>query len=252
MLTTGEYFPHSASLTFPYSYANMREQQWYQDELEAQEKETTFTGGLHGVTSEVMQAAGAVGTGSMIAATSIGATTVGASLATTLGLSASMGGPIGLAIGGAIYGISKLFTRKGPQQRIDATTIANEGARLLEENDRLYWSSPRTPGDKAAALDNFNTVWGQATTAWRRLGNPGKVAEEERAEGGKYSWFKDHYWPIANDLPQVSEAEQRLLGGNIANLWGSITSPEGPSISTVVLLLGGAAVIMGLLSNGKG
>ncbi len=129
--------------------------------------------------------------------------------AATTGKFAFLANPlVGAGVMAATAAITAIFKRKGPQQKIAATTIVNDVAPELEANLNAYFAGPRTRASQAAALEYFDEMWRWMTSSQAlgnpELGDPGKRAIRERQRGGKYDMFRDLRDPIAND-PEVRE-----------------------------------------------
>lgn len=70
----------------------------------------------------------------------------------------------------------------------DATTLVNGLVAELQEVDSALRSNP-TCANQAAAIQFFWTAWNQLVTGCAQLGGPGTKCVNERAQGGKYSWW---------------------------------------------------------------
>lgn len=132
---------------------------------------------------------------------------------------------VGPIIAGVSLGLSVLFNRKGPQQKVASTKIADEIEALLKDNLAGYMASARTKAIQAYALKNFDDAWAFLTSAdgcgSPDLGEPGRRCISERARGGSApwcptgtgcDWFTLYRDPIANDDAQA-DAPTSLLPG---------------------------------------
>lgn len=121
----------------------------------------------------------------------------------------SAGGPVGLAVGLAVTGVTfalqAIFARKGPRQRVASTSIVNDLEPQLQANLDGYFSGPRTPESQAAALANFDAAWQFLVSSQAcgspDLGNPGRACIADRSRGGRWDWASYYRDPIAADVP---------------------------------------------------
>lgn len=147
-------------------------------------------------------------------------TSIGMGFVTPAITAGAAGGPVGIAIAAAAVGIQialqKLFSRKGPQQRIQATQIVNEAEVVLQQNVAEWNSSYKTKEEQAKHVAAFDYAWGEVVRLLSdpNLGNPGKVGIEERTRGGKWDWFAAYRDPIANDSTKTyGDVWDQLMGG---------------------------------------
>lgn len=116
---------------------------------------------------------------------------------------------IGAAVAGVALGLTLIFNRKGPQQKVASTKIVDELEPLLKNNVEAYLTGPRTRSSQAAALQNFDSAWAYLISAEAcgntALGNPGKACIADRTQGGKWDWFARYRDPIAQDADVQSD-----------------------------------------------
>lgn len=187
------------------------------------------------------------------------AATVGTTAATTAasggiasGVLAAFGGPVGAVIFGVTTAIGLWLNRKRPKQKVATTQIVNEAEPFLQQNLQAWNQSAKTFADQAAALANFDTIWGEVVRACGdpTMGDPGRWCIDDRKPGGKWDWFARYRDPIVNDpnvVPNPSGAESlaaSLLPSEIAQLL-----PTGQG--GMFLLLGGALLLGGLVYYGS-
>jgi len=167
-----------------------------------------------------------------------GATTAVSGAASAGLLSGSVAGPIGLAIAGVGIALSMLFSRRGPQQKIETTAIVNEAEPILRDNRDLYLAGPRDEISYQAALDNFDYTWGQVVKLCSdpKEGEPGQrcVTDRQRGSTKGYDWFALYRDPIAHAEP-VSVAD------TVSSFFDSGTTPFGSWVIPAALI--GAGVL---------
>jgi len=141
-----------------------------------------------------------------------GAQTAISGAATLHLLSAGVAGPIGLAIAGVGIALTMLFSRKGPQQKIETTKIVNEAEPILRDNRDLYLSGPRDQNSYQAALDNFDYTWGQVVSLCSNpnYGDPGQRCISDRQRGGQWDWFSYYRDPITQNPPKPLDVTSLL------------------------------------------
>lgn len=144
----------------------------------------------------------------------------------------------GAAVAGVTLALSLIFGRKGPKQKQEASRIADEAEQQLRANVEAYFSGPRTPESRAAALANFDYAWSELVAMWEQLGEPGRRAIAERGSGGRpawgLNWFELYRDPIALD---TGPAQSAVL---------AMPAAQGNALHPA-LLLGGAALIGALV-----
>lgn len=108
---------------------------------------------------------------------------------------------VGPIIAGVTVGLSLLFARKGPKQKVATTQIVDAVEPLLAENLRGYLAGERTVSAQAQALANFDAGWSYVVEHCQipEMGNPGKACVADRQRGGRWDWFAYYRDPIAND-----------------------------------------------------
>jgi hypothetical protein len=128
----------------------------------------------------------------------------------------------------------------------DATTVVNAAAAAMQVNDNEFLANP-TPANQQAALAAFMSWWQWEITELAQFGGPGTKALNERAPGGKYDQWKDHYYPIYNyKFPTVASTSTSVSSGGSATSntasTGVVASGGFDITSILPLLLVGIAV----------
>ena len=200
----------------------------------------------------------------------VGAAVGGGALAASTGIAASLAVPI---VGAAIAGVTLLITSLiqnsgcGPTC-IQASDYANQAEPLLRQNLNAYFSlpKPRSQSAQAAALANFDAVWGKAVQLWQdpSLGNAGKKAISDRQAGACtwkqtatyspdimaagepqigqcWSWFSGYRDPISNDPNVVPDSQAAPASG------GSLLS-SGGSLSSLALIVAAGLIAAAVLT----
>lgn len=154
---------------------------------------------------------------------------------------------IGAAVAGVTIGLTLLFARKGPKQKVATTQIVDQVEPLLEENLQGYLNGPRTRAAQEQALQNFLAGWQFVVDHCDipEMGDPGQRCVSERTRGGKWDWYALYYDPIANDPsvkpdPSVTEKVSEVLGGGAS----SLLSSKSPMLPVLALGLIGLAFVL--------
>jgi hypothetical protein len=154
---------------------------------------------------------------------------------------------IGAAVAGVTIGLTLLFARKGPKQKVATTKIVDQVEPLLEENLQGYLNGPRTRAAQEQALQNFLAGWQFVVEHCDipEMGEPGKRCVSERARGGKWDWFALYYDPIANDPgvkadPDVTDNVPGLLSGGAP----ALLSSKSPLLPVLAFGLIGLALML--------
>lgn len=148
---------------------------------------------------------------------------------------------IGPIVAGVTLGLSALFARKGPRQKVATTQIVDSVEPLLRENRDGYLAGPRTRMSQAQATENFRAGWEYIVQSCDipEMGEPGQRCVRERERGGSApwcptttgcDWFALYLDPIANDpdvKPDPTIAER--VGGTLDNILAPISNilPSG-------------------------
>lgn len=161
---------------------------------------------------------------------------------------------VGPIIAGVTVGLSLLFARKGPKQKVATTQIVNSVEPLLAENLRGYMAGPRTASAQAQALANFDAGWSYVVEYCQipEMGNPGKACVADRQRGGQWDWFGYYRDPIANDTqvkpdPVIPDDVAASIGLDTTGGFYSSTVAGFP----VPLLLVGAVAAFFLLKGDR-
>lgn len=154
---------------------------------------------------------------------------------------------VGPIIAGVTVGLTLLFSRKGPKQKVATTKIVDAVEPLLRDNLNGYLSGPRTRASQAQALANFDAGWQYVVEHCDipEMGNPGKACVSDRSPGGQWDWFAYYRNPIANDT-EVRDDVGAAVSDTVATL-NSATVGGLPA----ALLLAGALVAVGIFAGGK-
>lgn len=144
------------------------------------------------------QAAGAVTTSAVGAAATAGL------------IGASAAGPIGLAIFGVVTGLSLLFGRKGPQQKIQSSNDVNQYEPYFQANLASFQAGSISKTD---ALATFDALWAQLVKDLSNpaLGEPGQRAIQERGPNGTPSWGKNWFQLYRDPISNAPDATGGLL-----------------------------------------
>lgn len=184
---------------------------------------------------------------------------------------------IGAIVAGVTLGLTALFARKGPKQRLATTAIVNELEPKLRDNVTGYFAI-RTKSAQAQALANFDAAWQWLIEhcAIEQYGDPGQhcVSDRDRnaclwrrgegdpwqqydgvLPGECWNWFKGYRDPIANDTPIPDPAltgpEQAAIANVLGTLDQAITGGS-PAGAGNYLLLGGGLLILAAVLGGFG
>ena len=190
------------------------------------------------------------------------ATTV-ASVGTPLSLVAIMGasaagGPIGLAIGAAIVGVTALISSlfgQGNKRATAATQRIESALTLFKQNTNAFLAGPHTAINQAAALKNFDDIWSWVTSpagcADQSLERAGEDCLKDFGRGGKFDIFPWHRDQIANtpliDAPGTASG----VVGSVESVFSSLTGGATGG-GTGWLLLAGLAVVGVMMLGGSG
>lgn len=169
---------------------------------------------------------------------------------------------IGPIVAGVTIGLSLLWGRKGPRQKVATTAIVDQVEPLLKENVAGYLSGPRTRSSQAQALANFDAGWQWVDDHCDipEMGDPGQRCVNERARGGVWDWFARYRDPIAND-PDVQADPQGTTVQTVAvtdPTTGQVTYRQvavpsaGGGDDTTPLLIGAAILAAAFLFMGEG
>jgi len=177
-----------------------------------------------------------------------------ASAGSVLGIAAATLVPIvGPALAAATMLVQHLVANSGCGQTCIVTSQwANQAEDALRQNLEAYRAlpSPRTKGQQAVALANFDTIWNQLrqTCGQAGTGDAGKrcISDRQRGActwkdaGACWDWFKGYRDPIANDsvVPDASITSQ--VSGSIDELFSGAAS--GGVNLLPLLILGGIAL----------
>ena len=159
---------------------------------------------------------------------------------------------VGPIIAGVSLGLSVLFNRRGPKQKVASTKIADEIEELLKENLAGYMASDRTKTIQAYALKNFDDAWAFLSSSdgcgSPDLGEPGRRCISERQRGGSApwcptgtgcDWFTLYRDPISTD--QAKDDAALSLVPSLSDLNLSMPANAGSILIPAVFV---AAVVM--------
>lgn len=173
---------------------------------------------------------------------------------------------VGPIVAGVTIGLSFLFARKGPKQKVATTQIVDQVEPLMMENLNGYLNGPRTRESQLQALANFDAGWQFIVEHCQipEMGSPGQRCVTDRqsgscvwrdAQGECWNWFKGYRDPIAND-PSVRDSAGGSTTGSGFQVVGSgldskviLGGPGGVTLDSKVLL-GAGAIILGLAMSG--
>ena len=199
----------------------------------------------------------------VMSAPMIAGATIGAASALGAGWATAAIPIVGPIIAGVTLGLTALFSRKGPKQRVATTEIVNKVEPLLKQNLDGYFSGPRTYSSQAQALANFDAGWQFVVDncGIPEMGNPGQACINDRkagacvwkdAQGVCWNWSSGYRDPIAND-PEVRpdpmiDTETGGLVDSVGNLFSGITA--GGS-GTLLLAAGLGIAALAFTGGGK-
>lgn len=153
---------------------------------------------------------------------------------------------VGPVIAGVTIGLSMLFGRKGPKQKVATTKIVDAVEPELKKNVEGYLAGARNVSSQAQALANFDAGWQYVVEHCDipEMGDPGKRCVSDRQRGGQWDWFSYYRDPIANDPgvqpdPTIVDSVLSVLGGG----GGAAAGAAESGIS-----LGALAIPAGLLA----
>lgn len=183
---------------------------------------------------------------------------------------AAVGGPVGLAISGALMAATYLIGkwRKNQQQKTASTQVVNEAEPYLQQNLQAYRQGSHTVSEQAQAVQNFYTIWNQVVAQCNQVGgSAGNRCVEDRQEGsnppwGGENWFERYLDPIRLDPNVVDDAQarERVVVDPVTGEYTTIAGPAGgfgvdlPLIGQVpswALAIGVAALGFALLGSDK-
>lgn len=153
---------------------------------------------------------------------------------------------IGPIIAGVTFGISKLFNRQGPRQKVATTLIVDKVEPLLQQNLNGYMSGPRNISSQAQALANFDAGWTYVVNNCQipEMGDPGIRCVRERQAGGQWDWFARYRDPIANDTQVSADAVTRVT---VDPVTGQVVPSSGASM--IPLLLAGGLLMLWMVNK---
>ncbi len=189
--------------------------------------------------SEVPAEVGAIGGVFTGASTALIQTGVLSTAGATGGFLAAAIPIIGPVIAGVTIGLSLLFNRKGPQQKVATTQIVNQLEPLLQQNLDGYMKGPRNRSSQQQALANFDAAWQWLTQHCQIpvMGDPGQRCVTDRQagscvwrDGGQcWNWFVGYRDPIAND-PNVKDDRAAAVASDLAS---SVSSSVSSAVASV-------------------
>ena len=201
--------------------------------------------------TSIVQSAGAIAAGTLSTASAMGAAWATAAIPIV--------GPI---IAGITIGLSLLFGRKGPKQKVATTAIVNDVEPKLKQNVDAYLAGPRYYSAQQQAIANFYAGWNYVLQHCGdpSMGDPGQRCISERQEGahpqwdacrnspgGCPNWFQLYLDPIRNDPnvqpdPTVLDTAASTIDQAVSGAVGGIPTP---------LLLAGGLLLVAVFMGGK-
>lgn len=182
------------------------------------------------------------------AASSSGAFAAGTTMAAAVPI-------IGAAIAGVMIGLTLLFNRKGPKQKVATTEVVNAVEPKLKENLDGYMALPvHYQSAQTAALANFDAGWAYVVQSCNipEMGEPGVRCTSDRQRGGQWDWFSYYRDPIANDPNVVPDPQVDSITGDIVGDNGGVTIAGVTLSNNTMLMAGGALVLLSLVAGGGG
>jgi hypothetical protein len=189
---------------------------------------------------------------------------------------------IGAVVAGVTIGLTLLFNRKGPQQKIASTKIVdaiengfvdpNTGQSHpgLKQNLVGYFTGPRTESARAQAIQNFQGAWQYVQSHCAELGEPGERCVNDRQAGACkwireagsemtqydgiqpgqcFNWDAGYLQPLLRDVPNpdpVLTPEGQQTVNEVMATIENITGGSGG-----LLLIGAAALFLAAMAGGK-
>jgi hypothetical protein len=171
---------------------------------------------------------------SQVVSAATGATTALApTIASTIGLTASLGATaaipiVGAAIAGIGFAIEAILNSGCGQSCVITSNWANQAEAQLQQNISAYFAvpAPRPASVQTAALGNFDAVWNYLEQQCNQVpGAPGQDCISDRqagackwkqtttppwgspVQGACWNWFNGYRDPIANDPNVVQDSE---------------------------------------------
>lgn len=180
-----------------------------------------------------------------------------------------------VALGGQLTSMFASFFSGCGQTCTLTSDKANQMENFLKQNLTLYQQSGHTVSEQQAALQNFNNFWNQLVQFCSQpsMGSAGERCISDRQAGackwqnaaGCWNWWIGYHDPIANDPNVVPDPPQSQSYTTLTPSGGVVTQytpsggggfslpgilPAGVSLSTPVLLAGGALVLGALFFLG--
>lgn len=210
----------------------------------------------------------------VLSAPAIAGSVIGAAAASGAAWATAAIPVVGPIIAGVTLGLTALFGRKGPKQKLATTAIVNELEPKLRDNVTGYFNI-RTASAKAQALANFDAAWQWLVQncATEQYGDPGQhcVADRDRnacvwhrgpndpwqqydnvVPGECWNWWKGYRDPIANDTPIPDPALTGAQQGSIDSVLAQIDQTVTGGNPSNYLLIGGALLLAAAFAGGLG
>ena len=167
---------------------------------------------------------------------------------------------VGPIIAGVTIGLTLLFARKGPRQKVATTAIVDKVEPLLKENVQGYLNGNRSRQSYEQAVENFNAGWQFVVEhcGIPEMGNPGQNCITERQRGGRWDWFKLYLDPILENAPApVTASIDSVTSGisdSFSRIFGSVSTPGsvGGGLPPFAVIAAGAALLYVLFSSSRG
>lgn len=187
---------------------------------------------------------------------------VGGSTALAIMGPAMAAGPWGLAVAGAVVGISLLAGKIGHlitgcgDVCVQATQVVNQAQDYVQEIIDLYWKTPvRTKSYQAWVLGQLNQIFAQVQEMLSRLGPVGEKSLKERFTRGGGApwcaannlsigpgcggWWDKAYDPVANDAGVVDDSDPITTGAAaVAQTLGIPANYALPALAAALVLTG--------------
>lgn len=156
---------------------------------------------------------------------------------------------VGPIIAGVTLGLTALFNRKGPKQKVATTSIVDQVEPLLQDNVNAYLTGPRTVTAQQQAIANFEAGWRFVVENCNipEMGEPGLRCTSERQRGGKWDWFRLYLDPILNDTPNPDPIISPEITTQIENLNKALEGGLGLGEGKGWLVMGAGLVGLGVI-----
>ena len=161
---------------------------------------------------------------------------------------------VGPIVAGVTLGLTALFARKGPKQKVATTQIVDQVEPLLADNVNGYLTGPRTVTAREQAIANFYAGWNFVVEHCNipEMGEPGQRCTSERQRGGKWDWFRLYLDPIEKDTPNPDPVLTPEIEKAVDNFNRTLEAGLGLGVGSGKgwLVMGAGLLVLGLVVGG--